>query len=117
MTGYSLRMPSRPLLALPSTLVLALTAFVAAGCAPTVDCTNLCQRTLACNVTFQPSDDPDEEMVSSGERSALESCARGCLESPLVNLESATCVDGVDVRDDACQDPVLACLGADGSGG
>lgn len=105
------------LLAPSSALVLsALAAIAAAGCGPTVDCTNLCQRTLACEVTFTPADDPNEEKVASGERTVLESCAMGCLESPLVSVESATCVDGLDVRDaNVCQEKVLSCLGADGS--
>lgn len=105
-------MRARSLAALSSLGLL--TAIAAAGCGPTVDCTNLCQRTLACEVSFQPADDPTEEKVSSGERTELESCALGCEESPLVTVESATCVDGLDVRDaSVCQEQVLQCLGVD----
>lgn len=89
-------------------------AIAGAGCGPTVDCTNLCQRTIACEVSFQPADDPTEEKVASGERTELESCAIGCEESELVTVESATCIDGLDVRDaNVCQDQVLQCLGVE----
>lgn len=110
-------MHARSLVALPSSLVLAAFALIAgAGCGPTIDCTNLCQRTLACEVSFQPTDDPTEAKVESGERTQLESCALGCQESPLVTVESATCVDGLDVRDaSVCQEQVLQCLGVDES--
>lgn len=105
-------MRARCFAALTSLLLLA--AIAAAGCGPTVECTNLCQRTLACEVSFQPSDDPTEDKVKSGERSELESCTLGCEESPLVTVESATCVDGLDVRDpNVCQSQVLQCLGVD----
>lgn len=93
--------------------LLFVAAIAGAGCGPRVDCTNFCQRALACEVTFQPTDDPGEEKVASGERTELESCARGCEESPRVTVESATCVDELDVRDpNVCQARVLDCLGA-----
>lgn len=84
----------------------------ASGC-PSVDCEALCQRTLACEITFAPSDDPDEQKVESGERTELASCALGCEESPTVTVESAACVDGVEITADpaACQLPIAECLG------
>lgn len=81
------------------------------GCGPSVDCELLCQRTLACEVTFEAPDDPDEERVASGERTELESCTLGCEASPLVDVDSASCIDEVDTRDaNVCQEEVLTCL-------
>lgn len=92
--------------------LLAVAGLGAAGC-PSVDCEALCQRTLACEITFAPSDDPDEQKVDSGERTELASCALGCEESPTVTVESAACVDGVEVTGNpaACQLPIAECLG------
>lgn len=78
-----------------------------------VDCSALCARTLACEVTFAPSDDPEGEKIKSGERSDAESCALGCEESPTVTVEHASCVDGLDIvggDPGSCQDAVLTCL-------
>lgn len=93
-------------------VLFAAGALGATGC-PGVDCEALCQRTLACEVTFAPSDDPDEQKVDSGERTELESCARGCEESPTVTVDSASCVDTVEVTGDPaqCQPAVVECLG------
>lgn len=87
-------------------------ALGAAGC-PSVDCEALCQRTLACEVTFAPSDDPDEQKVDNGDRTALESCALGCQESPTVTIDSASCIDELEVTGDPaqCQPGVVGCLG------
>lgn len=87
-------------------------ALGAAGC-PSVDCEALCQRTLACEVTFAPTDDPDELQVDSGARTALESCALGCQESPTVTVESASCIDALEISGDPaqCQPGVIDCLG------
>ena len=78
-----------------------------------VDCEALCQRTLACEVSFAPSDDPSEERVELGERTSLQSCALGCEESPTVTVESASCVDELDIGGDPaqCQADVLTCFG------
>jgi hypothetical protein len=94
------------------TTTMATAALTMTGC-PSVDCEALCQRTLACEVTFAPSDDPDEVQVASGARSELESCALGCAESPTVTVEAAACVDGVEITGNAalCQPPVIDCLG------
>lgn len=82
-----------------------------AGCGPQVDCELLCQRTLACEVTFEAPDDPNDRLVEAGERTELESCAVGCRASPLVTVESASCIDDLDTRDPGvCQDQVLECL-------
>lgn len=98
----------------PLALFVVVTGIAASGCGPSVDCTALCQRTIACEVSFQPEDDPTEEKVASGERTELESCAIGCEESPLVTVESATCIDALDVRDaNVCQAEVLQCLGVE----
>jgi hypothetical protein len=105
---------SRVLFALTAAVV-SVVVTTASSCGPTVNCENLCQRTLACEVTFAAPDDPDGERVESGERTELESCVLGCDASPLVSVETATCVDGVDTGDAAaCQDDVLSCLGVDG---
>lgn len=83
-----------------------------AGCGPRVDCALLCQRTLACEVSFAAPDDPTGEKITSGERSDEEACRLGCEESPFVTVESATCIDGLDTSDPAqCQEETLACLG------
>ena len=93
---------------------LALAALTSA-CGPSVDCELLCQRTLACEVTFGAPDDPDEALVASGDRTELESCPFGCQASPLVSVDTASCVDEVDTRDaSVCQEQVLTCLNADG---
>ncbi len=106
-------MRARLHLCLSSSLALA-AAIAGAGCGPTVDCNILCQRTIACEVSFQPKDDPTEEKVAAGERTELESCELGCQESPLVTVDSATCIDGVEARDaNVCQEQVLQCLGVD----
>lgn len=95
-------------LALPLVVVCVL----GSACGPSVNCENLCRRTLACEVEFAAPDDPDGALVESGERSELESCVLGCEASALVTVESASCVDEVDTSDAAeCQDDVLACLG------
>ena len=79
-----------------------------------VNCENLCKRTLACEVSFAPSDDIDGEKLRAGERTDLESCTLGCEENPRVTVESAGCVDEVEITTPAqCQQPVLACFGAD----
>lgn len=88
----------------------------AVGCAPEVNCENLCQRTLACEVSFAPSDDIQGDKVKSGERTDLESCALGCGENPAVTVESAQCVDEITNKTSdpvQCQAPVLDCFGAD----
>jgi len=92
--------------------LLAAAVLGTTGC-PSVDCEALCEKTLACEVTFAPSDDPDEQRVDSGERTELESCAIGCQESPTVTVESAACIDEVEVGADpaTCQAPIATCLG------
>jgi len=105
---------ARPLVVSLATVV-ALSTTIA--CEATVDCESLCARTLACDVEFTAPDDPDGDKVASGERSELESCVLGCEVSPLVTLESASCVDGLDTSDPAtCQGEVLDCLGASEEG-
>lgn len=98
----------------PLTLAMAgtLASVWLSGC-PSVDCEALCQRTLACEVAFAPGDDPDEQQVVSGERTPLESCALGCEESPTVNVDSAACIDAIEITGDPaqCQGPVVDCLG------
>lgn len=84
-----------------------------ASCAPEISCENLCERTLACEVTFAPSDDIDGKKVTAGSRSDQESCVLGCEENPAVTADSARCVDSVtDVDSDpvTCQRPVAACF-------
>lgn len=86
-----------------------------AGCGPTVNCENLCARTMVCQVTFAPEDDLEGAKVESGERSAAESCALGCADQPAVTPESAGCVDAAtDASQDpaVCQETVLACFDA-----
>ncbi len=103
----------------PLTVVLAVvlggaTASLGVGCGPTVNCENLCARTMACQVTFRPADDLEGDKIASGERTAAESCALGCADQPAVTPESATCVDeATDASQDpaVCQDTVLACFG------
>jgi hypothetical protein len=85
------------------------------ACGPTVNCENLCARTLACEVSFAPSDDIEGAKIANGERTDAESCALGCQENPVVTVESAACVDGVtneSTNPNECQAPVLACFGA-----
>lgn len=100
-------------------VVTAVPALIAvlfgAACGEKVNCANLCTRTLACEVTFAPSDDLEGAKIASGERTDEESCALGCEENPAVTPESATCVDGVtDASTDpvVCQPQVLECFGA-----
>ena len=86
-----------------------------ASCGPSVNCENLCTRTMLCQVTFAPKDDLEGERIANGERTAAESCALGCADQPAVTPESAACVDDAtdQSRDPAvCQDTVLACFGA-----
>lgn len=87
-----------------------------AGCGPTatVNCENLCMRTMVCQVTFAPEDDLDGEKIESGERTAEESCALGCADQPAVTPDSAACVDSVtdaSQNPSVCQEGVLACFG------
>ena len=99
---------------MPAAILSAGAAFLLpTACGGSVDCEALCTRTLACEVAFAPSDDPDELKVEAGERSELDSCTLGCEESPTVTVESAGCVDEVEIGTDpsTCQDPVLTCLG------
>jgi hypothetical protein len=78
-----------------------------------VNCENLCKHTLACEVSFAPSDDLEGKKIKSGERTDLESCTLGCEENPRVTEESARCVDQVTVTTaEQCQEPVLDCFGA-----
>jgi hypothetical protein len=97
--------------------VVASIAFVVGGsgaaCTPDIDCDALCARTLACEVTFGPSDDPDGARIASGERSDAESCALGCEESPRVTVDNARCIDELTITDDpaSCQNGVMECLG------
>jgi hypothetical protein len=78
-----------------------------------VDCEAVCQRTLACEVTFAPLDDPAEERVARGDRTALQSCTLGCSDSPTVTPESAACIDDLTIGGDPaqCQSGVVTCLG------
>ena len=83
------------------------------GCGETVNCETLCVRTLKCNVSFQPSDDPDRAKVVVGERSEQESCTVGCLENQVVTVDAAKCIDDVPIQDGiTCQKEMLTCLGA-----
>lgn len=99
---------------------LAAAAFVvvtsALGCGGAeVNCENLCVRTLACEVTFAPSDDLEGALIASGERTDEQACALGCAENPAVTAESALCVDEVtnaDTNPATCQPRVLECFGA-----
>lgn len=94
-------------------VVVAVTA--GAACSGEVNCENLCLHTLACEVTFAPSDDIDGAKIESGERTAEEGCALGCEENPAVTVDSALCVDNVTATDTnaaTCQGPVLECFGA-----
>jgi hypothetical protein len=84
------------------------------GCGSQVDCAALCQHTLACEVTFATSDDPDGSRIASGERTDVEDCRAGCEENPVVTVESAQCVDAETAKStdpDVCQKPVLHCFG------
>ncbi len=91
---------------------------VGAGCGDdggadaNVNCQNLCARTLACEVTFAPSDDPEGAKIVAGDRTDAESCALGCTESPIVTADHASCIDALVITGDAaaCQKPVLECL-------
>jgi hypothetical protein len=89
---------------------IAAAQLLLSACGETIDCELLCQRTLACEVTFEAPDDPDGLRVP-GERSELESCTLGCQASPLVDVASASCIDELDTRDaNVCQEQVLSCL-------
>ncbi len=102
----------------PARLVVASAACIAAaalaGCGGEVSCDNLCQHTLACEVTFRPNDDLDGKRIESGERTDLEDCALGCQENPAVTVDSAHCVDDVtraSTDPAVCQPQVLDCFG------
>jgi hypothetical protein len=104
--------------ALASPVVVA-TAFalaiVTAGCGQTVNCENLCARTLACGVTFGSADETVQERIDAGELSESEGCLIGCEERE-VNVETASCIDAVPVTSVAeCQDPILACIDDNGT--
>ena len=94
-------------------LVFVVVTASTVACEPAIDCNALCARTLACEVTFGPSDDPSGEKVKSGERSDAESCRVGCEESPRVTVDNARCIDGLTISSDPaqCQGDVMACLG------
>jgi hypothetical protein len=93
---------------IPLSLTLSLV-----GCGETVNCENLCKRTLKCNVSFQPADDPDRAMVAVGDRTELESCTTGCVDNEIVTVESASCIDALPIENEtACQNAMLDCLGA-----
>ena len=95
------------------TLLMAL-----GGCGETVNCENLCTRTLKCNVSFQPSDDPDRAKVVVGERTEQDSCAIGCSENQVVTVDAARCIDDVAIQDGpTCQREMLTCLGANSEEG
>ena len=86
---------------------------LAAGCGETVNCENLCTRTLKCNVSFQPADDPDRAKVAAGERTEQESCVEGCIANEIVTVERATCIDNVPMENAlTCQNEMLDCLSA-----
>jgi hypothetical protein len=93
-------------------LVLAAVG-LSTSCTPEVDCGALCARTLACEVTFGPTDDPEGQKITSGERTDDESCAVGCEESPLVTVDNARCIDALQITSDPeqCQQQVMDCLG------
>lgn len=83
------------------------------GCGETVNCENLCTRTLKCNVSFQPADDPDRAMVATGARTELESCTAGCVDNEIVTVERASCIDALPIENaNTCQNAMLDCLGA-----
>ncbi len=87
--------------------------FTVGGCGESVNCENLCTRTLKCNVSFQPSDDPDRAKVAVGERTEQDSCAIGCTENQVVTIDAAKCIDNVMIQDGpTCQKEMLTCLGA-----
>ncbi len=91
--------------------------FALTGCGPDVDCEALCNRTMACEVIFDAPDDLDGEKIASGERTELEACTLGCQDHPLVTVENATCVDGLDTRDPSvCQSQTLQCFDVDTDG-
>jgi hypothetical protein len=93
---------------IPLSLTLSLV-----GCGETVNCENLCTRTLKCNVSFQPADDPDRAMVAAGERNELQSCTAGCVDNEIVTVERASCIDALPIQNEnTCQNAMLDCLGA-----
>ena len=93
-------------------LALFSVCFIVSACAGP-DCPAICQRTLACDVTFTPADDPNLERVSVGERSAQESCELGCQESLGVDDHTEACVAAVKPGVPAeCRPDILACLGS-----
>ena len=105
----------RPMRFVVVAVVLA-SALATGACGEKVNCANLCTRTIACEVTFAPSDDLEGAKITSGERTAEASCALGCEENPAVTPESAVCVDDVtNASTDpvVCQPQVLECFGAD----
>jgi len=104
-------MKCKGIILLLSVISLSL-AFSLMGCGETVNCGNLCTRTLKCNVSFQPADDPDRAMVAVGERTELESCTEGCIDNEIVTVESATCIDALPIENETtCQNAMLDCLG------
>lgn len=109
-----LRHPIASSLLMLSLLASFTGSVVATGCGKRVNCEALCARMLACDVAFFAPDDPNGEKVRNGERDDLESCTLGCQESNLVTIDSASCIDELDVGNpDVCQLPTLNCLGVD----
>jgi len=107
------RRPSSFVVSLVAGLVATVGPVGAVGCAPSIDCDALCARTLACEVTFGPSDDPDGAKIASGERTDEQSCAIGCEESPRVTVDNARCIDALEITTDPaqCQPDVMDPLG------
>ena len=94
-------------------IVFGLASASLVGCGETVNCDNLCTRTLKCNVSFQPADDPDRAKVAAGERTEQESCVEGCVANEIVTVERATCIDNVPMENaQTCQNSMLECLDA-----
>lgn len=84
----------------------------ALGCGETVDCGALCDRTIACEVTFDAPDDPNGSRINDGTRTQRDACILGCEAHPVVDVESAACVDALETQDPTvCQERVLDCFG------
>lgn len=93
-----------------------LAAALTAGCRGP-DCPAICQRCLACDVTFTPGDDPNLRKVESGERSPQQSCELGCQESLSLDAPTESCVLAVEANAPAtCREQILTCLGGPDGG-
>jgi hypothetical protein len=94
-------------------ILFTVLCLIGAGACGQPDCEKVCVRTLPCNLTFAPGDDPQLRKVESGERTAQGSCEQGCRESLTVDENREQCLLAVTTQDvGRCRAQLLECLGS-----